>query len=103
MRSLKKNKQKLWYSTYVEYCINNGIYNMIEVELSDTELDYDANITRAETVTVINRLIGRVFNEKAEDASKFSDVEGHWAKGFQCKNLPPKANQLAKKQCLCYV
>ena len=41
----------------------------------------DANITRAETVTVINRLIGRVFNEKAESASKFSDIEGHWAKG----------------------
>ena len=42
-----KNGDKFWYSTYVEYCINNGIYNMIEVELSDTELDYDANITRA--------------------------------------------------------
>ncbi|MBR5528243.1 MAG: S-layer homology domain-containing protein [Clostridia bacterium] len=36
------------------------------------------NITRAETVTIINRFIGRVPNGAGE--SKFSDISAHWAK-----------------------
>jgi len=42
-----KNGDKYWYSTYVEYCVNNGIYDMMDVEISNTELDPNAKITRA--------------------------------------------------------
>lgn len=37
------------------------------------------NITRAETVTIVNRFIGRVPNGNGEN--KFSDISDHWAKG----------------------
>lgn len=41
----------------------------------------DKTITRAEVVTVINRLIQRnVIKENAEKISTFTDIEGHWAK-----------------------
>ena len=59
----------------VMYAVSNGIVTGYE----DGTFLSENNITRAETVTVINRLIGRVSN--GEGASKFSDIEGHWAKG----------------------
>ena len=37
------------------------------------------NITRAETVTIINRMLGREWNKQG--TSKFSDIDAHWAKG----------------------
>ncbi len=43
----------------------------------------DGNITRAEVVTIINRLVSLLANEKTVGkdylANKFSDIEGHWA------------------------
>ena len=47
----------------------------------DNTFRANESITRAETVTVINRFIGRVYNDNAMTSDTFSDVEGHWAKG----------------------
>ena len=58
-----------------------GVANGIITGYEDKTFRPDGNITRAETVTVINRLIGRIYNENTTAASKFSDVDGHWAKG----------------------
>ncbi len=59
----------------VNYAVSNGIVTGYE----DGTFIADNNITRAETVTVINRFIGRVANGNGE--SKFSDIADHWAKG----------------------
>ena len=61
----------------VMYAMNEGIITGYE----DGSFKPLNKITRAEAVTIINRLIGRVFNENALAAQKFSDIEGHWAKG----------------------
>ncbi len=61
----------------VIYGVSKGIITGYE----DKTFRLEGNITRAETVTVINRLIGRVYDENTSVASKFSDIDSHWAKG----------------------
>ncbi len=58
----------------VMYAISAGIITGYE----DGSFRPDNNITRAETVTIINRLLGR--SAKSGGISKFSDIDGHWAK-----------------------
>ena len=58
----------------VMYSISEGIVAGYE----DGTFKPDNPITRAETVTVINRFIGRIPNDNT--ASTFGDVEGHWGK-----------------------
>ena len=73
----------------VMYAVSNGIVTGYE----DGTFLSENNITRAETVTVINRLIGRVSN--GEGASKFSDIEGHWAKGQIIASASAKSDRPA--------
>ena len=61
----------------VIYGVSNGIITGYE----DKTFRPEGNITRAETVTVINRLIGRVYDESSSVPSKFSDIDSHWARG----------------------
>ena len=61
----------------VMYAMNEGIITGYE----DNTFKPLNKITRAEAVTVINRLIGRVCNDNAYAAQKFSDIDSHWAKG----------------------
>ena len=65
------------YFDAVIYGVSNGIITGYE----DKTFKPEGNITRAETVTVINRLIGRVYDESTTVAPKFSDIDSHWAKG----------------------
>lgn len=50
----------------------------------------DNSITRAETVTIINRMLGRVWNEQG--TAKFTDIDAHWAKGQIIASSTSKAD-----------
>ena len=64
------------YYDAVMFGVSSGIITGYE----DGTFKPKNNITRAEAVTVFNRLIGRAYNETAA-SPKFSDIETHWAKG----------------------
>ena len=70
----------------VMYAVSNGIVTGYE----DGSFKPQNNITRAETVTVINRFIGRVPNGQGD--SKFSDISSHWAKGQIIASATAKAD-----------
>jgi len=53
----------------------------------------DNKITRAETVTIVNRMLGRTANAGAA-STKFSDVSGHWAEGQVISASSAKAENL---------
>ena len=61
----------------VMFAMDKGIITGYE----DNSFKPLGKLTRAEAVTVINRLIGRSYNENAQNASVFSDIDTHWAKG----------------------
>ena len=63
------------YYDAVMYSISEGIVAGYE----DGTFKPNNSITRAETVTVVNRFIGRIPNDGS--VSAFSDIEGHWGKG----------------------
>ncbi len=43
----------------------------------------DATLTRAEIVTIIDRLVGRhILDDNTKKVSKFSDINGHWAESY---------------------
>ena len=65
------------YFDAVVFGVSKGIITGYE----DKTFRPEGNITRAETVTVINRLIGRAYDESTTVAPKFSDIDTHWAKG----------------------
>lgn len=60
----------------VSYATTNGIVTGYE----DGTFRPDANITRAEVATMVNRLLGRTPTNVAGE-NNFTDIEGHWAKG----------------------
>lgn len=64
-----------WYDAVV-YAASNGI---IEGYMDGTFRPME-NITRAETVTVINRILKRIPQDSLHGA-KFSDIDAHWASG----------------------
>ncbi len=69
------------------YAMNEGIITGYE----DGSFKLLNRITRVEAVTVINRLVGRVYNENALAATKFSDIDDHWAKGQIIASATSKA------------
>ena len=64
------------YAAAVNYAVAAGIVNGYE----DGTFKPENNITRAEVVTMVNRMLGRTPNG-AEGATSFSDIGAHWAKG----------------------
>lgn len=60
----------------VSYATTNGIVTGYE----DGTFRPDANITRAEVATMVNRFLGRTPTNVA-GANNFHDIEDHWAKG----------------------
>ena len=70
----------------VVFAVSNGIVTGYE----DGTFKPENNITRAETVTVINRFIGRTPNGTGD--SKFSDIADHWAKGQIIASSTAKAD-----------
>ena len=59
--------------------INYAVANNIVMGYEDGTFRPDANITRAEVVTMANRFMGRTPNGNA-GAISFSDIDAHWAK-----------------------
>ena len=74
------------YYEAVMYAVANGIVTGYE----DQTFKPKYKITRAETVTVINRMLGRTWN--GEGAAKFSDIDSHWAKGQIIASASAKAD-----------
>ena len=68
-------KTNATYFEAVMYAISKGIVTGYE----DGTFLPNNEITRAEAVTVINRVLGREWN--GEGNAKFSDIDSHWAKG----------------------
>ncbi len=64
------------YAQAVNYAVAAGIVNGYE----DGTFRPENNITRAEVVTMVNRMLGRTPNG-AEGTTSFSDIGAHWAKG----------------------
>ncbi len=54
--SLKNGKDQ-WYSTYVEYCFENGIYDVFMLEITDEEIDPTANITRSMYMNLFSKAL----------------------------------------------
>jgi len=63
------------YLDAINYAVSEGIVLGYE----DGTFRPDANITRAEVVTMVNRFMGRTPNGNA-GAVSFSDIDSHWAK-----------------------
>lgn len=78
------SSQQRFYDA-VMYAMAEGIITGYE----DGSFKPNNKITRAETVTIVNRVLKRVWN--GEGASKFSDIEGHWAKGQIIASASAKA------------
>lgn len=64
------------YAAAIMYAVSNGIVSGYE----DGSFRPSNNITRAEVVTMVNRLLGRVPNGNA-GTNNFGDIAGHWANG----------------------
>lgn len=62
------------YKAAISYAATKGIITGYE----DATFRPDNNISRAEVVTMVNRLIGRIPNGVA-GSSNFNDIAGHWA------------------------
>lgn len=60
----------------ISYATTNGIVTGYE----DGTFRPDANITRAEVATMVNRFLGRIPTNVAGE-NNFYDIDGHWAKG----------------------
>lgn len=52
-----KNGTEQWYSTYIEYCTQNGIYDALKAEVANTEFDPNANITRSGYMYIFSRAL----------------------------------------------
>ena len=74
------------YFDSVMYAVSKGIVTGYE----DGTFKPNNKITRAEAVTVINRMLGREWN--GQGAARFSDIEGHWAKGQIIASATSKAD-----------
>ena len=86
-------KEKDRYFDAVIFGVSKGIITGYE----DKTFRPEGNITRAETVTVINRLIGRVYDDTTTVAPKFTDVDSHWAKGQILASSANEADGVFKK------
>ncbi len=64
------------YLEAVSYAVSNGIV----AGYPDGTFKPDNNITRAEVVTIVNRMLGRTPTGNA-GANNFSDIASHWANG----------------------
>lgn len=68
-----------WANKYISYSINKGYF----IGYEDGSFKPNDNITRAEVVTVINRLTNRKPDENYINnnmlSSQFYDIKGHWA------------------------
>ena len=64
------------YAKAINYAVATGVVNGYE----DGTFKPENNITRAEVVTMVNRMLGRTPNG-ADGAVSFSDIGTHWAKG----------------------
>ncbi len=78
------SSQQKFYDA-VMFAMEKGIVTGYE----DGSFKPNNKITRAETVTIVNRVLKRVWN--GEGASKFSDIEDHWAKGQIIASASAKA------------
>ncbi len=78
--------EKASYFEAIMFAVANGIVTGYE----DQTFKPNNKITRAETVTVINRMLGRTWNEQG--TTKFSDIDAHWAKGQIIASSTSKAD-----------
>ena len=77
---------KAGYFEAVMFSVAKGLVTGYE----DGTFKPDNKITRAEAVTVINRLLGREWNGAGD--AKFSDISDHWAKGQIIASASAKAD-----------
>lgn len=62
------------YAPAIHFAVSENIVTGYD----DNTFRPDNNITRAEVVTMVNRMLGRIPNGVAGD-NNFTDIEGHWA------------------------
>lgn len=65
-----------WAKSNIEYVYDNSLMN----GYPDGSFAPENSITRAEFATVMSKLMG--LDEDSAAADKFTDVDGHWAKGY---------------------
>ncbi len=75
MRTLSDVNKNTQYSTAIYGAVNAGLV----AGYDDGTFRPKGNITRAEVVTMVNRLLNRIPTGNT-DGKTFSDVESHWAK-----------------------
>ncbi len=67
------------YANKYDYAVYHAVANGYVTGYADGSFAPDGNITRAEVVTVVNRVLGR--HAKDSTAALFTDTASHWANG----------------------